>query len=330
MPGDAQFYEVVNETVQEALATEAGVSAADAVVLAEHLIGYQVLYSRILTYTTTAQADPLTFSVVGPGGKLKVYVAPEGGAAQVAASGNGAVVGAMGGWRRVQQTGLQALADVTVLPYDKIELLFQDLEPQVALGQVPFDGPTSKEILTYTLGYWEESSGLGQDQLYPAWVLEARYEGTVDGDPLVVTGTCFIPANETYMRPLAKIESHSDLSGNIMAGTVLTFTAADATQPLDELGYDESLNFVLGSGGIRLYDWYLDSLDGEKLGSGQTLSYEVTLPVGGGHDGPVSRAIILVVTDYDSAHSSQNYNTDSVAFAAMPGVYLPIVLKLAP
>ncbi|MBN1640901.1 MAG: hypothetical protein JXA09_06675 [Anaerolineae bacterium] len=335
MPGDAQFYEVVNETVQTAEAPEGGVSAAEARVVADDLVGYQVIYSRILTFIPTAQADPVSVSVVGPGSKLKVYVSPEGGGAQVAASGPGAVVGAQGGWRAVgQPAGLQPVAEVPVLPYDKVEQLFQLLEPQVALGEVPFDNPTSKEVLSYTLGYWEESTGLGQDQLYPTWVFEARYEGVADGEPLVVTGTCFIPANETYIRPLAKIASHSDLSGNILAGTVITFTAADATKPLSELGYGADLNFVLGSAGeppVRNYDWYLNTVDpANKIGSGRELAYEVAITGGGGHDGPVSQTVILVVTDPFSDHSAQNTNTDMAAFEVVPGVFLPTVLKTAP
>jgi hypothetical protein len=335
MPGDAQYYEVVNETVQTVeTQPAAGLSPAQAEVQQENLVGYQVIYSRILTYTTTAQADPQAFSVVGPGSKLKVYVAPEGGAATVAADGGpGAVVGAMGGWRRISQpTGMSVLDTVPVLPITKTEQLFLQLEPQVALGQVPFDDPTSKEVLTYTLGYWEESTGVGQDQLYPAWVLDARYEGTVGGgDPLVVTGTCYIPANETYMRPLAKIESHSDLGDNILPGTVITFTAADASKPLNELGYNALLDFALGSGGPYTYDWYLGSVDsGNKIGSGRNLSYEVVMPVGGGHAGPVSQTIILVVTDIGTTHASQNYNTDRAAFDVMPGVFLPVAVRAAP
>jgi len=285
-----------------------------------------------------AQQEPLEFSVVGPGGKMKVYVGPEGGGqAQVAtdAAANGAIWGAMGGWRRIQeQQGPVVQQLVPVLPYEpQIVQLFYQLEPQVALEQVPFDNPTSKEVLTYTLGYWEESTGTGQDELYPACVLQARYEGVVTPtvgvtETVVVTDYTYIPANETYMRPLAKIASHSDLSRSFWPGQVITFTAADASKPLAELGYHESLTFTLGSGGPYIYNWYRGSVAGENwIGAGRQLTYTVTLAGEAGHEVPVPQNIILVVTDAGSDHAAQNTSSDSTQLTIVPPVFLPLVLK---
>ena len=343
MPGDAKFSEVatVNLDAVQAPGRAVGLRLGPAQVLTETVTDYQVMYSRILTYTTmvvqgdTVVPQELAFSVVGPGAKLKVYVKSEGGQARVATNGGpGAVVGAQGGWRRITET-MTIQAVEPILSYEpQIVHLFDELEPQVALEHVPFQaGDATKEVLTYTLGYWEESTGQGQAKLYPAYVLDVRYEGTItptDGvtETLVITGYTYIPANETYMRPLAMIESHSDLNRTFWPGQVITFTAADASQTLAELGYHESLTFTLGSGGFYAYDWYLGSVADENwLGAGRNLVYTVTVASEAGHEVPIPQFVILRVTDSFSAHTSQNTSTTSEPFNVVGTLFLPVVLK---
>ena len=346
MPGDAKHSETttVNLEGMQAPGRALGQSLGPAQVLTETITDYQVVYSRILTYTTTVVQGDTTvqqvneFSVVGPGSKLKVYVSPTGGQATVATNGGpGAVVGAQGGWRSITETVTVQEVE-PILPYEpQIVHLFDELEPQVALEHVPFQAAdASKEVLTYTLGYWEESTGQGQDKLYPAYILQVRYEGTITPtngvmETLVVTGYTYIPANETYMRPLAMIESHSDLSGTLWPGQVITFTAADATQTLADLGYHESLTFTLGSGGPYFYNWYLGSVAEEnRIGGGGPdphLVYTVTVPSEAGHEVPVPQTVILQVMDMATPHSAQNSSTASEQFNVTGALFMPVVLK---
>ena len=88
------------------------------------------------------------------------------------------VIGAQGGWRAVNNGPVAVQALVPVLEPEVMEVLFQALEPEVALAQVPFSNPTSKSVVTWTVMYWEEPSGSGQDQLFPAYDLTAQYVGS--------------------------------------------------------------------------------------------------------------------------------------------------------
>jgi len=344
MPGDALFTTVMTEgvTALETVTPTVGLQSSTTRVLSETVTDYQVFYSRVLTYTTETIQDGKVVQqvhqvpVVGPGSKLKVYVSAGGGAARVASAGaEGAVVGAMGGWRGIDdKAGQQAIQSmVTLLPYAMIEQLFQQLEPQVALEHVPFDDPTQKDILGYTIGVWEEPTGAGQAELYPAYVLNARYQGEVESSPgitetVVVTDYTYLPANEEYMRPLARIDAHSDLSVIYAPGQVITATAADASLTLAELGYHSSLTFTMGSGGLYLYDWYLGSVaDDNHIGQGRNLEHTITIPGDGGDAVPVPQTIILVVTDYDSEHSAQDTSNASIDVNVMAPVFLPVVLR---
>ncbi len=344
MPADAQFTAVLSETVETVeVSPTVGMGPVAAQVVAQTVTDYQVYYSRIMTYTTTTvQGGALVeqvheVAVVGPGSKLKVYVDAGGGAARVAAPGQfGAVVGAMGGWRSTTEGGgasAPQAATVPLLAYDQIEQLFYQLEPQVALEHVPFDNPTHKEIISYTVGEWEEPTGLGQAELFPTYVLKARYEGEVTPsvgvtESVVVTDFTYIPANQAYMRPLARIDAHSDLSKNYWPGQVITATAADASLPLVDLGYHDLLTFTLGSDGLYIYDWYRDNVAAENhIGSSRDLVYTITTPSEAGHAVPVAQTIILQVTDVDSAHASQDTSVTSTQVNVIPPVFLPLILR---
>jgi hypothetical protein len=332
MPTDAHPNQVAQDTV--AGVTQPGramgvMGLGPAVVEAITLTNYTVIYERVLSVTSGLQAATAQYSVVGPGGKLQVNVSPTGaGGARVAAAGaNGAVIGAQGGWRRISDT-IAVQAVLPVLPPTTIAALFQQLEPQVALAQVPFENPTSKAILSSTLSYWEEPSGTGQDQLYPAYALYAQYNGVQDSLPVTVTDWTYIPANAKYMRPFAKVESSSDQGRNYATGQTITATAADASKPLDQLGFSTPLTFTLGSGGSYSYLWYLGSVAPANLiGSGRNLSYQFPSGIGAGHGSMSPQTILLKVTDSSTAHTSQNSSTYSISFNVAPPVFLPLVVK---
>jgi hypothetical protein len=332
MPGDAQFNTVVEEVVEtvEMPGLAMGVPLEAGGVVEQTVTDYQVSYNRVLTYVTTVQQGDTTVQQVneipvsGPGSKLKVYVDAAGGQASAAANGLGAVAGAQGGWRGIDTSQLAVQNTVDLLPFDpQIQHLFMELAPQVALEQVPFDSPTSVEILGHQVVEWEEPTGTGQDQLYPAYEILAEFTN----DNTTVQDSTWVPANPTYMRPLALIDSHTDTTGNFMVGDVFTATAMDASQQLADLGFHESLTFTLGSGGPYLYDWYAGSVDeAHKIGSGRDLVYTVTVPFDA-HTTLAPQAIILQVTDAGTTHSGQDTSIASTEIDVVAPVFLPVVLK---
>lgn len=333
MPGDAQFYEVVEDTQTQATlpGRQAGLSLGAAEVVTT-TADYQVIYSRVITYTPPGLnlSAPMEFSVVGPGAKLKVYVEPTASSLALQQTGTGDVSGAMGGWRRVQAEGGPTLkAMVPVLPYDKVEKLFEQLEPQVALANVPFQNPTNKEVLSYTLAYWEGPAGVGQGELIPAYALTAKYSGSVDVSPgvtetQVVTGVTYIPSNAEYIRPYAKIIANSAEGKVVVPGDKVVLTAADASLTLAQLGHDASLDFVLGSGDV-VYEWYRGSVaDGNSIGTGRTITYTVTLAGEDAVKGPVAQNIVLRVVDLAPRYEAESL--DSLPIEIMPPLYLPAIV----
>jgi hypothetical protein len=336
MPDDAQFYEVAADTMTMAEAPTTTMGLASERVLQSDTTAYQVIYSRILTYTPPATlthgvAQELEFSVMGPGAKLKVYVDPEAtvglSAAELAQEN---VIGGMGGWRgasSAQKQGLAVQEMVDVLTYAQIEALFEELEPVVALSYVPL-GFESRQVLSHTVAYYEHPIGTGQDQLIPVYVLDVEY--TLEG-PEVISSPAYIPANEEYMAPFAQIMT-ATLPASAAVGQELALEAVDATTNLSDLGYDASLTFPLGTGNSDsyLYNWYLDDVDAEsKIGTGRTFSYTVEL-ASEEHPGAgmVAHTIILEVTDVLSPRPpSVSYDTYTYQVSMSAPVYLPLTLR---
>ena len=279
-PGDASFYEVTPDTLG-ALMPGQGNSAAT--VVQETTTGWQVICSRLITYTApalgaqAAASEPITFSVIGPGAKLKVYVEPTipAGLSSAAAMSE-AVNGGMGGWRALEPPApLAVQATVPVLDYTKIVTLFNELENTVVLGHDPVPY-TSREILTHTLSYYEMPIGESQGELIPVYALQVRSNLTSGS---VVTEFAYIPANQTYMAPLAKIDV-SGVPATVATGQQVVLHAVDASQPLNALGYDSGLDFVLGSGdpASYLYQWYVGSVDASPIGIGRVLTHTAGIP----------------------------------------------------
>ena len=331
MPADAQFSGVVQDVLTSAndpgrLPGQANAAGA-LQILAETVTNHQVVYQRVISYTPPALAAgavvPVQFSVVGPGAKLAVYV-DASASPQVLAAGklDELVLGGIGGYRQIQQAvaaGTNAPQTVSVRPLATIQTLFAKAEAQVALSYVPL--LTEKEIVSSTLGYWEGPITWNQDQLIPVYIL------TVAATP---TGGAaqeyqvYIPVNEAYMAPYAKITGPTDVS-EILPGTAINLTAADASQTLATLGVDASLDFALGSGGEYLYEWYTDIIsDTTKIGTGRTIPY--TVPAANSADAkPASVKIILVVTDIDSPRDPRIASDELVL--SFTKTYLPFVNK---
>ena len=318
------------------ISPEPGMSAADVQpmqITAETVANYEVLYSRIISYTPPVsaagvQAASVEFSVMGPGSKLKVYVAPQVPATVTATSLLAdAVIGGVGGYRQVTQAfaaDTHAPLTTSTLPTETIKLLFDKIEPLVALSYVPLAKVKSREILSSTLAYWEGPMGFQQAELIPVYSLMVK---TTFENNSTSTYETYIPVNGTYMAPYAKIVVPTDVPTTLLPGATLKLQAADAAQTLATLGIDPSLTFALGTGNpdSYIYDWYLNSVATEnKIGTGRALSYLIK---GGGSEahGSTEQKIILVVKD--SLKASEP-NTSSAEFSfVFNNLYLPAVRK---
>jgi hypothetical protein len=350
MPADAKY----NTTKPVELTEEQVGGVAAARVFTTSLTTYEVIYSRYLTTSVTtvdaasgeARTEVVEIPVDGPGAKVKVYVSPSGGGVAAAnAVQTGAVVGAQGGWRKaeasVNAAGVQDT--VTILPFDPvIKALFADnfLESHVAFTKVPFSNPTKKEILSQNLSTYEESTtaSSGQANLYPAYRLLARYEGVPANNPQAVSGLnetvvftdyTWIPANETFMRPLAKIKSNSDVSQPLKPGDTVTVEAWDASTKLKDAGFDASLDFMMGSGPFT-YQWYLNEVnDANKIGAAnsKTLSFQVPATSEGSKEGLTTFKLIVLVTDTGNSNTALNSAQATLDVTAITPNYLPIVTK---
>jgi len=321
MPPDAQYYETTTDNLTEMNSTPSATS-----IQAVGPTVYQVIYSRRLpaTYINAAGAPALAdFLVVGPGAKLKVYVPITPPATAAGADAALPVSGVLGGWRSVQQpTGTASPSAVTLVPIitvDQVKKAYEQVPSFVLLNSPPIDA-TSSTILENGVAYWEEGSSNIQSALFPVYALKVEY---FQGQTSLNTDWAYIPANQTYMRPYAKILSGP--TAPVKVGQEVTLTAADATKTLAELGYDQSLNFALGVSPY-LYEWFVDSIsDANRLGGGASPS--ITFKVRPSSDlkgSTYKQTIILRVTDDspDLRSSVANYALD-----IYPRVMLPMTIK---
>lgn len=297
---------------------------------------YVVNYERQLTYQVPGAAEgegaALTFNVVGPGSQQSVYVAatvPLGlSAAEVVQD---SVLGGQGGYRNVAEAFAADgnAVTVTMLPTSTIETLFNEVEQRVSIDPVPLVAE-SKTILQYTPTYYEGPMGMNMDQLIPVYdlLVEATSVNPAGGAPSTQQYHVFIPVNSLYMKPYAEILS--PVQDSVRTGDEITLTAADASLSLADLGYDDSLNLVMGSGGLYTYDWYQNvvtdtlSVDGSdgKIGSGISLEYTVESAMQ--EDGKASTIkLILVVTDTEKNGEPRTAQADLVL--SVNPVYLPRV-----
>ncbi len=334
MSSNAQFYEVVSDTITAVEVTSDTVNSNEdgvRILEEEKPMVWQVIYSRILTYTPRTKtnvmaANTITFSVVGPGAKQKVYVDPQTQVTSKQAT-TSSILGSMGGWRAVQQQtkvnsdGIHVAAEVNILPIETIKTLYEELEAIVTMNPAPIEAD-QREVLSYTLAYWEEGLGASQSEFIPVYALQVRYtSSTTDTD---VTDHAYVPANETYMPPLARIDT--EVTGTHKISDVLTLEAADASKTLASLGYDSSLSFVLGSGteDDYIYEWFIDSVDeANKIGNGSTLTYSIeSFP-----EERQTRLFVLQVTDITNSNKSSNSSLDSVTVEFVNQNFIPIITK---
>jgi hypothetical protein len=314
----AVFYEVISDTISTALETPELAMSSSLVVTDEVPVVWQVIYSRRLTapvITAAGVTQEHEFSVVGPGAKQKVYV-PVTGEVNAAGVLQTVPVGVQGGWRGIEQAvdaATGAALSVAILTPDQIKALYTTMLERVTLNDLPIE-VESREILSHTIAYWEEATGVSQGEMIPVYELKVKLveaQSKAEIEEFV-----YVPASPLYMRPLAAIVEGVP-TAPVQAGTAISLTAADASQTLQALGYGE-FNFVLGSGepDDYTYDWLLD---GEVIGTGRVLSNFV-VPFSEDNRA-TSVTIELRVTDTQSPN--QSVATDKAVITADLGIFLP-------
>jgi hypothetical protein len=313
----AVFYEVISDTISSKVDTQDPTMAASLDAVEQLPLLYQVIYSRRIIsplITAAGVSQGVEFSVVGPGAKQKVYVpvAASVGAASVLDT---VPVGVQGGWREIEPMVNAATGEailVTILTVDQVKALYLALPDDVTLNDIPLD-IESRAILSETIAYWEEATGVSQGELIP--VYELKVEMTERQSKEVFEEYVYVPASELYMRPLARIISAPT---EVKAGQAISLTAADASKTLKSLNIAD-FDLVLGSGDYT-YDWYLN---GEKIGSGRTLSNFV-VPFSDDDRGN-TLTVELRVTDIQSPNDS--FSTDKAIITGEQGFFLPVVVR---
>lgn len=132
---------------------------------------------RCVAYSRSLEADTgVPVSVVGPGAKLKVYIDEDG-----------TIMGAMGNWRQVQQSGT-----VNIMTKEAAWNLFvqNGQEASAAPIYLEYDS-VQTDLNTATIGYYESSPTKSQTELIPVWIYNVNY---YQDSNLVLTAHTYIPA----------------------------------------------------------------------------------------------------------------------------------------
>lgn len=331
MPSDGVFYEVVSDTV--GTQAHGAVMSASAVAAQETPALLQVIYSRKLTVPVVLASGvgaDLSFTVVGPGAKQKVYIPTTG---QVNAAGVlvAEPVGAQGGWRDIEPlvnaaSGEQVMT--TIIDANTAKALYLALDKEVTMNSVPLD-VKSREVLSQTLAYWENAPGSSQGELIPVYELKVKF--TEKNTNAVTEDFVYLPASPQYMRPVAKI---LNAPTGAQQGAQLTLTAADASKTLKALGVGDAFDFVMGyngAAGTYTYEWYLGSVAPENKivdlnpNDGAT-NITFTVPrVTNDHDSTVD--VVLVVKDVESPNALSAGTATTTAQFTVPVIYMPLVNK---
>lgn len=322
MDGGAVFYETVQDTAGNL--PRGNVSAAD-VAQAEVPTNWQVIYTRVLNQDVVNAAGasvPVTFTVVGPGAKLKVYV-PLTGQVNAAGEVEAAPIGAQGGWRNVQPLVNAATGEAvmtTILDPDTAAALYLALDDKVTMNTLPMT-ISNRSVLSSTLAYWESVAGASQGELIPVYELTVDITEAETGQHS--TEFVYLPASPKYMRPFADI-TNAPLSA--MAGSTISVTAAAANQTLAQNGY-AGFNFAMGydgEAGDYIYEWYLNQNTPDARIAGctsRTCTFTVPSNIG---EKESTFTVLLVVKDASSPNQSEG--TDAVD-VLVPTLFLPTVTK---
>lgn len=147
-------------------------------------------YNRVITpvVTTVSGSQLQSFPIVGPGGRIKVYIGDQD-----------EIIGMQGGSRDLMQTG----GMVDVMTSDEAWAMYLD-NPRVALLEVPWVAdqivPTSA-----VLGYYEHPQFIPQSDLVPVWIFTADFYA--GGELLAPDVAIYVPAAVEYLPPQVQIDT---------------------------------------------------------------------------------------------------------------------------
>ena len=325
MQPDAVFDEVVQDMTGFIQDRNAGVTAAD-IEQAEVPVSLQVLYTRFLTesrVTAAGVTQEISYTVVGPGAKQKVAL-PMTGTVSAAGVLQADPLGVQGGWRGVQQPVSAATGEPLMAPIYTAGIagdLYLTLGEKVAMNDIPLE-IKSREILSSTLAYWEETAGSSQGELIPVYEFNVRF--TISGTNETTDDFVYVPASPIYLRPYAEILDEPTV--DVSPGVSLTLTAADASKTLAALGVGDDFNFVMGYAGAAgdyVYNWYLDSVAPEnQLPDPSGFDTTITLAVPFA-DATHTRSLTIVLAVEDTSSPNQSIGTDVAVINVNPALFMP-------
>ncbi|MBN1591809.1 MAG: hypothetical protein JW941_01010 [Candidatus Coatesbacteria bacterium] len=198
------------------------------------------------------------YSRVGPGAKMKVYLGDRG-----------EIIGAVGGWRRLEEDH-----EADVIPVDEAKLMVDEFKSKVSLLDVPcFD---TFVISGTTLTFYEEGNETDDAMVFPTWLMTGTFCMERDGKaPTAMEGDFYFPAVEEFIPPVVTILSPENDS---------SFGPSDAVEFKAEVRY--------GAGGARI-KWYSD-IDG-YLGEGDAITASLSAVSRDGEES--THSIKAVATD---------------------------------
>jgi hypothetical protein len=214
-------------------------------------------YPRLITVQAgTANGTQLVdFPVVGPGGRLKVYLGD-----------GGVILGVQGGSRDVIDTGIQ----VDILDASQVWAMFLE-DRSLAIPEVPWPADTITYI-TATLGYYEMPYLQHQNELIPVWEFTANFYA--GGNLLAENVPVYLPAAAQYLPPQVSILSPADGS-TFRSGEPITFEGSiTGGTPPYTIEWTSSNDGYLGNT-INIVSPLSSSTKGGSLFT-QTVSFHVT------------------------------------------------------
>ena len=236
-PGDAFFYKTVTENQVEVQTIENGKELIEEEVK-RIAINLQAEFARHLALDREGE---IMASVMGPGSKLKLYIGDEG-----------EIIGAHGGWKDVRKAGM-----IPVVSQNEVWSLFEKYRDKITLEKVP--ASDNLEIKSATLGYYERPIGESQNQLIPAWILEADFflipENLSSPTPPqaalaepYASGYIFLPAAEEFIPLVATIQEPTDGSTFFVGDIVTFFAEGEYGNPPYTFGWYSDEDGYLGAG----------------------------------------------------------------------------------
>ena len=151
-----------------------------------------------------------TVSVAGPGARMKVYVDEDG-----------QIIGAMGNWRQIQQTGFVQVQDAT-LALAHLNTYKDKISVAPIIAELKYDS-VSADPCAATLAYYEYSALDIQSRLIPVWIFDAEYFKDTNS---IAQAYAYVPVATTFYPPITQITSPGDAC-SVSEGSTIQFECSD-------------------------------------------------------------------------------------------------------